>query len=58
MFGSFRKLQRDAFAPIVELAKQRQGYERQVFLEELRRDAPTVAPLVEAIIAEEGGRSA
>ena len=51
MFSVFRKRQFSALsaalAPLVELARRKHGFERRVFLTELRRDAPTVAALVE-----------
>ncbi len=58
MFSLFKKSQSDALAPIVELARNCQGYDRTVFLSELRRDAPTVATMVEQLLLDEASRHA
>jgi len=50
MFRLFKNSQSAALAPLVELARSRHGYDRTVFLSELRRDAPTVAAMVEQLL--------
>lgn len=53
MSGFFEKSQEAALAPLVELAQNRTGDEREHFLQELRRDAPTVARMVESRLGAE-----
>ncbi len=50
MFSIFKNSQSDALAPLADLARSRHGYDRTVFLSELRRDAPTVAAMVEQLL--------
>jgi len=50
MFSLFKNSQSDALAPLVDLARSHHGYDRTVFLSELRRDAPTVAAMVEQLL--------
>ncbi len=50
MFSLFKNSQSDALAPLADLARSRHGYDRTVFLSELRRDAPTVAAMVEQLL--------
>ncbi len=53
MFRSFRTHERDALAPLIELARHKFGADRTLWLNELRADAPTVAARIEALLAEE-----
>jgi hypothetical protein len=53
MFRSFRTHERDALAPLIELARHKFGADRTLWLNELRADAPTVAARLEALLAEE-----
>lgn len=53
MFRNFRTHERDALAPLLELARHKFGADRTMWLNELRSDAPTVAARIEALLAEE-----
>jgi hypothetical protein len=56
MFRLFSRLQaseQQLLAPFLDLARQKHGYDRRVWLNELRCDAPTVAARLEAVLAAE-----
>ncbi len=53
LFQSFRQAEEAALAPLLELARSRQGAARAAFLNDLRVDAPTVAARLESLLAAE-----
>ncbi len=53
MFRFFGLSERDALAPLLELAREKHGYDRQEWLSDLRRDAPTVVARLELLLANE-----
>lgn len=53
MFRFFGLSERDALAPLLELAREKHGYDRQEWLSDLRRDAPTVVARLEQLLARE-----
>jgi hypothetical protein len=58
MFRPFTILappEQQLLAPLLALARGKHGYDRRVWLDELRTDAPTVAARVEALLAAEAG---
>lgn len=53
MFHFLRQCEEAAVAPLLELARQRVGNDRRDFLDDLRRDAPTVTAMIERQLARE-----
>ena len=53
MLSIFRQTERDALAPLLQLARTRHGADRRLWLDELRRDAPAIVMRLEAILAQE-----
>jgi hypothetical protein len=53
MFRRFHAPDRDALAPLLELARHKHGADRTLWFDELRRDAPTVVARLEAVLAAE-----
>lgn len=53
MFRFFGLSERDALAPLLELAREKHGYDRQEWLSDLRREAPTVVARLERLLANE-----
>lgn len=53
MFRFLRQCEEAAMAPLLDLARQRVGAERRAFLDDLRRDAPTVTAMIERALARE-----
>jgi hypothetical protein len=53
MFRSFRARELAALAPLLDLARQKTGHERQEWLDDLRTDAPILMARIEAILATE-----
>ena len=53
MFHRDRTGEREMLGPLLALARSRHGYERTVWLAELRADAPTVAARLELLLREE-----
>lgn len=50
MFGSFQSAERDALAPLLELALLKTGDEREEFLADLRSEAPAVVARLEQLL--------
>lgn len=50
MFGSFKSAERDALAPLLELALLKTGDEREEFLADLRSEAPAVVARLEQLL--------
>ena len=53
MFRFLRQCEEAAMAPLLDLARQRDGAERRAFLDDLRRDAPTITAMIERALARE-----
>jgi hypothetical protein len=58
MFRFLRQCEEAAMAPLLDLARQRVGAERRAFLDDLRRDAPTVTAMIERQLAREAEATA
>lgn len=55
LFTTLAPAEHQLLAPLLELARSKRGYDRRVWLDELRIDAPTVAARLEALLAAETG---
>lgn len=50
--------ERDALAPLLTLAREMNHHDRRSWLEDLRRDAPTVVASLERLLAEDESAAA
>ena len=55
MFNLFGLPEHDALAPLLKLAREKHGADRREWLDDLRRDAPTVVARLEQLLAGEYG---
>jgi len=53
MFPTLRAAEHDALAPLLALARQKEGLERAAWLDDLRADAPTVVARLEVMLRDE-----